>query len=79
MDKKTYEDFVIKAGFCTWADEPWRPENAFVDWSQGYSKELKKFAKLVNDYAYERGYKDASAETAVLAQIIERIDEERSS
>jgi len=79
LDKKTYEDLVIKAGFCTWSDEPWKPEKAFVDWSQGYNKELKKFARLVDDYAYKRGYKDAGAETAVLAQVIERLDEERSS
>ena len=63
MDKKTYEDLVIKAGFCTWADEPWRPEKAFVDWSQGYNKELKKFAKLVEQYVHDQysskeNYKD---------------------
>jgi len=50
MDKKTYEDLVIKAGFCTWSDEPWGPEKGLVDWSVGYTKELRKFAKLVEDY-----------------------------
>ena len=60
MKKDVYEKLVIEAGFCTWSDEPWKPEGQFIDWSQGYTKELKRFAKLVEKYTKEQMLKEQS-------------------
>jgi hypothetical protein len=58
MKKDVYERLVAEAGFCLWGDEPWKPKGQLVDWSQGYTKELKKFTKLVEDYVCKQYMKD---------------------
>lgn len=40
-------DFAERAGFCLWNDEPWKPKNAKIDWSNEYDNELFKFAELI--------------------------------
>lgn len=60
MKKDVYERLVAEAGFCLWADEPWKPEGQLVDWSQGYTKELKRFANLVEKYTKEEMLKESS-------------------
>ena len=44
---KKYLKLAKKAGFIFWGDEPHGPGSGHIDWSSDYSKELKKFAKLV--------------------------------
>jgi hypothetical protein len=36
-----------KAGFIFWAGEPWRPQNAVIDWATEYDKEVDKLMKSV--------------------------------
>lgn len=36
-----------KSGFMMWSNEPWRPEDATVDWAAQYDSELEKFAELI--------------------------------
>ncbi len=44
---KKHLKLAKKAGFIFWGDEPHGPGSGHIDWSSDYSKELKKFAKLV--------------------------------
>lgn len=49
MKKEFDESFIEiakEAGFVFWADEEWKPENAFIDWGSSYDEELRKFCEL---------------------------------
>jgi hypothetical protein len=45
--KKKYIKLAKKAGFAFWANEPWKPENAFIDWSSIYDDAFKRYTKLL--------------------------------
>jgi hypothetical protein len=49
--KKIVKELAEKAGFVFWTNEEWKPEDATIDWSCDYDKELEKFFKLVVKYA----------------------------
>lgn len=51
MKDKTFNKLAKKAGFAFWTNEAWRPEGTTIDWSCDYTKELKKFAKLVKKHS----------------------------
>ena len=36
-----------QAGFIIWADEPWKPPGAVIDWSSNYDKDFKIFCELL--------------------------------
>lgn len=36
-----------QAGFISWEDESWKPQDAVFDWGTTYDAELEKFAELI--------------------------------
>lgn len=45
--KSEYKELAKQAGFIFWANEDWKPDDAVIDWSCDYDKELEKLIELV--------------------------------
>lgn len=41
------QELAEQAGFISWKDESWKPQDAVFDWGTTYDAELEKFAELI--------------------------------
>lgn len=48
------KNLLVKAGFILWEDESWKPQDAIVDWSSNYDKEIACFAELLKEALFDK-------------------------